>query len=364
MPSPSRIAIVTPGGDCPGLNAVIRAVTRVAIARGLEVVGVLDGFLGLIEDRTTALTDREVSGILTRGGTILGASNKADPRRFCTSRDAAGKPVFEDVTARCLATIERHRLDALIIAGGDGSLAAAMPLIDAGTNCIAIPKTIDNDIQGTDLSFGFLTAVATATEALDRVHTTAASHHRAIAVEVMGRNAGWIALHAGIASGCEVILLPEIPYSLDKVGAAIEARRRRGKRFSVLCIAEGARPAGGEQVVTKVDPSSPDPVRLGGISRIVAEEIEQRTGIESRYVVLGHVQRGGAPIPADRILATQFGQHAVELFLSGARDRMVALSGLTLADVPIREVAGRQRLVPADHSLIAAARAMSVSFGD
>jgi phosphofructokinase-like protein len=364
MPPIRRIGLLTGGGDCPGLNALIRAVTKGAAAEGLEVVGILDGFLGLIEDRTRPLSPDDVSGIIAQGGTILGASNKANPARFCTGRDQAGCPIFEDVAHRCLETVVRHRLDGLVVAGGDGTMACAQSLFSRGVNCIGVPKTIDNDLHGSDLSFGFLTAVQIATDALDRVHTTAASHHRVIAVEVMGRGAGWIALDAGIAAGADAILIPEIPFGLDALCAAIDERRRRGRGYSILCIAEGAAPRGGQQVIARTDAASPDPVRFGGIAKAVADAIEARTGIESRYVVLGHVQRGGTPTAADRVLGTQFGHHAVRLLRSGARDRLVVWQRGRLADIPISEAADKHRPVPLDHPLLAAARSVGTSFGD
>lgn len=359
-----RIGVLTGGGDCPGLNAVIRAVTKDAVSAGIEVVGVMEGFLGLIEDRTMPLGVDDVSGILTNGGTILGASNKANPQRYPTGRDENGRLVFEDVTDRCLATARRHGLDALVVVGGDGTMTIADHLVRKGLNCIGVPKTIDNDLYGTDVTFGFATAVSIATDALDRVHTTAASHHRAMVVEVMGRNAGWIALHAGVASGSDIVLMPEIPFDPDAVCGAVVRRRERGRRYSIVCVAEGAAELGGEQVVRRVDESSHDPIRLGGIAERVAGMIEDRTGIESRYVVLGHVQRGGTPVAQDRVLATRFAHHAMVLLRGGAGGRMVAMRGGELCDVAISECAGRQRLVPRDDPLIDAARSVYTSFGD
>jgi len=365
-PAPRRIGVLTGGGDCPGLNAVIRAVTKDAVFHGIEVIGIEDGFLGLIEDRTRPLTTAHVSGILTSGGTILGTCNRANPLRFCIGRDGAGTPIFKDVSDNCVRHYRNLGLDAMVVIGGDGTMTCAADLAsipNAGINVIGIPKTIDNDLFGTDLTFGFTTAVATATEALDRVHTTAASHHRALFVEVMGRNAGWIALHSGIASGADIILVPEIPFSFDAVTEAISRRTREGKRYSVICVAEGARPLDGQQVVQRFDPSSPDPIRLGGVAKFISDHVEQRTGIECRYVVLGHVQRGGGPVAADRVLATQFGHHAMQLLRAGKTNRMVGMTGLTLNDVPIREPAGRQRLITMDHPLLAVARGVYTSFG-
>jgi ATP-dependent phosphofructokinase / diphosphate-dependent phosphofructokinase len=360
----SRIGVLTGGGDCPGLNAVIRAVTKDAISHGIEVVGILDGFLGLIEDRVRPLREEDVSGILTLGGTILGASNRSHPAHFEVGRGPDGSPRFEDVTPRCLATIATHGLDALVVVGGDGTMEAAQGLVRAGINCIGIPKTIDNDVRGTDLTFGFLSAVSIATEAIDRVHTTAASHHRVIAVEVMGRNAGWIALASGVASGSDVVLIPEIPFAIRGVCAAIEERRSRGKRYSIVCVAEGAAPRSGEPVVLRRDVASPNPVRLGGVAQRITEQVEADTGVESRYVVLGHVQRGGTPVAADRVLGTQFGHQAMGLLRSGAWNRMVARQGGQFTDVDLAIAASGCRVIPQGDPLIAAARAVGTSFGD
>jgi 6-phosphofructokinase 1 len=360
-----RIGILTGGGDCPGLNAVIRSITKSAIYRfGIRVFGIEDGFLGLIEDRIGELTSLHVSGILTRGGTILGTSNKASPARYYTGRDADGGPKFIDATDRCLATVERYGFDALLVVGGDGTMSAARPLVDRGLNCIGVPKTIDNDIVGTDLTFGFTTAYTTATMSLDRLHSTAASHHRVMVCEVMGRNAGWLALHAGIASGSDVILLPEIKYDMDSICNFVQSRMHRGRGFSIVACSEGACPKGGDKIVARHDPTSPDPVKLGGIGERVAAEIEQRTGIETRTTVLGHVQRGGPPVAADRVLATQFGFHALELLMQGAENRLVVMRNGAITDCDLTEAADRQRLVPPDHPLIEVARAVRTCFGD
>ncbi|MEL6329201.1 MAG: ATP-dependent 6-phosphofructokinase [Planctomycetota bacterium] len=362
---PERVGVLTGGGDCPGLNAVIRMVTKDLLFNGVEVFGIEDGFLGLIEDRVRPLDRDDASGILTRGGTILGSSNKANPSAYVTGLDDRGEPIVENVNHTCFETLERHALDALIVIGGDGTMSGAAPFAAEGVNCIGVPKTIDNDLHGTDLTFGFLSAAACATDALDRVHTTAASHHRAMVVEVMGRNAGWLALHAGVASGSDVILIPEIPFDLDDVCDLIEARARRGRRYTVVCCSEGARPKGGEQIVDRVIKSSPDPVRLGGVGKHVADGIEDKTGIESRSVVLGHVQRGGSPVAADRVLATRFGHAASKLLLAGVRNRLVVMKEGKLDHVPLESAANKQRLVePATNDLVEAARSVYTSFGD
>ena len=359
-----RIGVLTGGGDCPGLNAVIRAVTTDAIFNGIHVTGFLDGFLGLIQDRSRPLNLDDVRSIITEGGTILGTSNKANPRRFITGKDAAGNPIIVDKTAACVETCRRHRLDALVVIGGDGTMSSAATLLPLGVNVVGVPKTIDNDIEGTELTFGFLTAVSIAAEALDRVRTTAASHERAMVVEVMGRNAGWIALHAGLASGVDVILIPEIGFDLPSIAADLRRRVAAGQSSFVICVAEGAAPAGGKQIVARTDVASFDPIRLGGVGKFVADEIERLTSIESRHVVLGHTQRGGTPAAADRVLATELGWQAMSLLKEGRFGRMVAIQRGRMADVPIDSVANKQRRIPADHPLLAVARSVYVTFGE
>lgn len=364
MSKPTRIGILTGGGDCPGLNAVIRAVAKTAILdHGWEVRGIRDGFLGLIEDRVQTLDADAVSGILTRGGTILGTSNKANPSRHCVGRQADGSPIFEDVTDRCLATVEKHGLDAIVAIGGDGTMSCTMPMVEAGVNFIGVPKTIDNDIEGTEVTFGFQTAVDICTEALDRIHTTAMSHSRVMMVEVMGRNAGWIALHAGIAGGADVILLPEMPFAMEAVLETIRKRAAIGRNYTIVCVAEGARAVDGERVVAKRDETSPDPIKLGGIGPWLAGELERAGGVECRATILGHVQRGGSPCAADRVLATEFGHHATGLIAGGARNRMVVRVSNRTTDIALADVADKQRSVPVNHPLIAAAKSVGTSFG-
>lgn len=360
-----RIGVLTGGGDCPGLNAVIRAVTKAAIAdHGLEVLGVEDGYLGLIENRIRLLAFGDVSNILDRGGTILGTSNKADPLRYCVGKDAEGRPVFEDVTERVIDHLHEHELDTLVCIGGDGTMSGASRLIERGVRIVGVPKTIDNDLAHTEVTFGFDTAVSTATEAFDRIRTTASSHHRVMLVETMGRNAGWIALYAGAASGADIILIPEIGFQLDRVCARCVERGRSGKAYTLIAVSEGAKPAGGRVVVDRVVHESPDPVRLGGVSEVLCEQIAERTHLECRATILGHVQRGGKPTAHDRVLATQFGHRAVEMIVRGEFNRMVAMQRGRLTSVPIAEVADRQRLIPPDHPVIAACRATGVSFGE
>ena len=362
--APKRIGVLTGGGDCPGLNAVLRSVTKHALQAGLDVRGVEDGFLGLIENRVRELRYDDVSGILKLGGTILGTSNKANPEKFATGEDAEGNVIWSDVTDRCFQTIEEHGLEALVVIGGDGTMICAQPMAEAGIPVIGVPKTIDNDVIGTDLTFGFQSAVRVATEALDRVHTTAESHGRALIVEVMGRNAGWIALHAGVAGGADAILIPEVPFDMEHVVAQIEWRRKLGRRSTIICIAEGATMIGGEQVVHNLDPTSPDPVKLGGIGELVAKTIDARSAVEARAVTLGHVQRGGSPVPGDRVLGTQFGAAATQLLLDGNGGRMVAWRDGRVTHIPITEPAGGQRTISPTDDLVAAARACYTSFGD
>lgn len=367
MPSIKRIGILTGGGDCPGLNAVIRAVAKTAIHQHrVSVVGILDGFQGLVENRMRELSLLDVSGILTRGGTILGTNNKCNPTRVHCGVDSAGKPLFENRMQQCLDHIKAHDIDALVVIGGDGTMSCAAPFVEAGVPCIGVPKTIDNDIVGTDITFGFLTAVSIAAESLDRLHSTADSHHRVMVCEVMGRNAGWLGLYAGLASGSDVILIPEIPFEIAKVVEYLEQRlqRGRGAGFAIIVVAEGARPAGGKMTVARMDPTSPDPVKLGGVGERVAHEIGQRMHADIRTTVLGHVVRGGPPIPADRILATQFGHQAMQMLMNGASGRMVVMREGRLDDVEILATANKQRLVPLGSPIIAAAKAVRTCFGD
>ncbi|MGE5610796.1 MAG: 6-phosphofructokinase [Bacillota bacterium] len=363
MASIKRIGVLTGGGDCPGLNAVIRAVTKSAMHQyKLEVFGIEDGYLGLIQNRMRQLAWSDVSNILTLGGTILGTSNQANPERYAVQR--GGKTEFANVTDRVIEHVRANHLDAVVCIGGDGTMTGAANLIKNGINCIGVPKTIDNDLEGCDRTFGFDTAVTTAAEALDKIHSTAMSHHRVMVVEVMGRNAGWLALHSGVASGADVILLPEIPYELEKINEVLEYRSRTGKRFSIVCVSEGAKPKGGEVVIQRRVETSPDPIRLGGIANKLAADIENATGLESRATILGHIQRGGTPTPADRILATLFGHHALDLVMEGAVGQLVVWKDGKLNQVAIETVAGKQRKVPANDPLVHTARAVGTSFGD
>jgi ATP-dependent phosphofructokinase / diphosphate-dependent phosphofructokinase len=358
-----RIGVLTGGGDCPGLNAVIRAVTKTAMHQHkLEVFGIEDGFLGLIQNRQRPLHWNDVSNILTLGGTILGTSNQANPQRFAIERN--GKTEWVNVTDRVIDHVRANELDAIVCIGGDGTMTGAANLVESGINCIGVPKTIDNDLEGCERTFGFDTAVQTAAECFDKIHTTAMSHHRVMVVEVMGRNAGWLALHTGVASGADVILIPEIPYDLDGVAEVLLRRSKSGKRFSIVCVSEGARPKGGDVVIQRRVETSPDPIRLGGIANKLVADIEERTKLDARATVLGHIQRGGSPSPADRVLATQFGFHALEILMKGAKGQLVVLQNGRLGEVPIQSVAGKQRKVSPDDPLVLTARAVGTYFGD
>ncbi len=360
---PKRIGVVTAGGDCPGLNAVIRAVVKTAIGEYcMEVLGIEDGFQGFIENRFRKLSYRDVSGILTRGGTILGTSNRHNPFRY--PRKAAQETVFEDRSDDGMANMEALGIQALVCIGGDGTMGIAKDLKDKGLNVVGVPKTIDNDLSETDLTFGFDSAVSVATDAVDRLHTTAQSHHRVMVLEVMGRYAGWLALSAGIAGGGDVILIPEIPYRLEKLCKKLWEREKSGRRFSIVVVAEGAKPEGGDMVVKRVIKDSPDQLRLGGIGNTVANEIEEATGIETRVTVLGHLQRGGSPTAFDRILATRFGSSALRLIARSDFGKMVALRGQEIVDVEIEKAVEKLRLVSPDSSLISTARSVGTSFGD
>jgi len=358
-----RIGVLTGGGDCPGLNAVIRAVSKTLVhEEEAELVGFLDGYEGLVLDRTMPLGWEAVSNILTLGGTILGTSNTANPGRWAEKKD--GKIVTSDRSGDAIATFQRHKLDGLIVIGGDGSMCIAGDLIRKGLPIIGVPKTIDNDVIGTEMTFGFQSAVAVAADALDRLHTTASAHHRVMVAEVMGRYAGWIALHAAIASGADILLIPEIPFKWEVVFDACRARVRKGRRFSIVCVAEGAKPEGGKMVIHRTVEGSPDPIRLGGVGRLMAGSIEQATGIESRATVLGYVQRGGTPVAFDRVFATSLGWRAAALAHAGQWGRMVSWQKGQLSDVSILDIACGCRTVPLDEPLLAAAKAVGTSLGD
>lgn len=353
------IGILTGGGDCPGLNAVIRAVTKASILDyGWKVMGILDGYDGLVTGRVRPLHYNDVGGILPLGGTILGTSNKADPFNFAEN----GGKTF-DASDRAIENLEKWGVTALICVGGDGTLSIADRFRKKWPNVIGIPKTIDNDLEATDQTFGFDTACNFVTEAIDRIHSTALSHHRAMIVEVMGRYAGWIALEGGMAGGGDIILIPEIPFSFDKVYEAIESRVKKGKRASIVVVAEGARPIGEDYTVGQVVKDSPDPIRLGGIGKRVANAIEKNTGHESRVTVLGHLQRGGSPSFLDRILATSYGMEAVRQIEKNNFGKMIALRNAKITTVDIEEAISKLRLVPKDNKLLQSAASLDTSFG-
>lgn len=360
MPKLKRIGVLTGGGDAPGLNAVIRAVVKSGVNHGIEVVGLEDSFDGLIEpNRSRVLTARDVTGILRRGGTILGTVNRGDP--FAYPVETSEGP--QDYSQRVVEMFHRMGLDALVVIGGDGTLAIAHKFAKMGIPLVGVPKTIDNDIVGTTNTFGFDTAVACATDAIDRLHTTAEAHRRIMVVEVMGRYAGWIALYGGLGGGADAILIPEIPFDLKIVAQRIRDRDAWGAYFSIIVVAEGARPVGGKISVIR-EASAGRVERLGGVGHMVAAALEEMTGKETRTVVLGHLQRGGSPTSFDRVLATRFGGKAVELLLEGQFNRMVAFHPPDIGSVPLEDVVGKQRTVPPDFDVVRTARAIGVSFGD
>ncbi|HJO34573.1 MAG TPA: ATP-dependent 6-phosphofructokinase [Anaerolineales bacterium] len=360
----SRIGILTGGGDAPGLNAVIRAVVHTAKKEfDLEVLGLQNGFDGLVEPESVRVLSRsEVRGILSHGGTILGAANRGNP--FARKMIVDGREEVRDVSAQALRNIEQLKLDSLIVVGGDGTLRISKELCDRGAPIIGIPKTIDNDMGGTDQTFGFSTAMRTATEAIDKLHTTAESHHRVMVLELMGRDAGWIALAAGISGGADVILIPEIPFDLPPVMQRFRARAKRGSYFSIMAIAEGARPKGGQQQF-KIPAHGLHIPRLGGIAQQVADQIHEKAGVESRCTVLGHLQRGGTPTPFDRWLATRYGAAAVRLAAAGEHGLMVNLRGRHIGSIPLDDaLAETPKLVDPAGELVTTARGMGIVFGD
>lgn len=357
-----RIGVLTGGGDCPGLNAVIRAVTRTAISLGDEVFGFNDGFKGLIENRYIKLDHDSVSGILIRGGTILGTTNRDNPIRY--EQIINGQKVYSDMSEVIKRNYQALNIDALVVIGGDGTMRMANEVSEkTGIKVVGVPKTIDNDIVGTDLTFGFASAVDIATEALDRLHSTAESHHRVMLLEVMGRDAGWIALHAGIAGGADIILIPEIPYSIEGIISTINDRIKRGKHFSLIIVAEGVRTPEGKAIIKSVIETDIDLVKLGGISNCLAKIIEDASGVESRATILGHLQRGGSPNSFDRVYCTQLGAKAVEMVTQGQFNEMVALKDDHITSVPLSIVKGVKMVNP-EGPLVKTARQIGISFGD
>ncbi|HVN76634.1 MAG TPA: ATP-dependent 6-phosphofructokinase [Thermoanaerobaculaceae bacterium] len=364
MSAVRRVGVLTGGGDAPGLNAVIRAVVRSCkVAHSVTVMGISEGFIGLVEMKARELTMADSSGLLVRGGTILGTTNRGNPFRYAFKRPD-GVEELVDASATAKKNVERLGLDCLIVIGGDGSLSIGERFWrELGIPVVGVPKTIDNDLSATELTFGFATALESATWALDCLHTTAESHHRVMLLEVMGRDAGWIALHAGLAGGGDVVLIPEIPFKFEPLIAKFRARERRGRPFSLVVVAEGAAPEGSGQVFSGQDAVT-GWKRLGGVSYQIAREIESRGGYEVRATVLGHIQRGGSPVPWDRILATRFGVEAARLAVSGQFGHMVALRGDEIVAVPLAEAIGRLKRVDPDCQLVKTARAVGIVFGD
>ena len=359
-----KIALLTGGGDCPGLNAVIRAVTRTAILKyGYEVVGYKFGYKGLYHNEMIPLTLDKVSGILHRGGTILYSSNKDNLFDYLVEED--GNLLKKDVSDVAVENLKKEGIDVLVVIGGDGTLTSARDFARKGVNIIGVPKTIDNDLAATEYTFGFNSALDVATEALDRLHTTAESHHRIMILEVMGRNAGWIALESGIAGSADVILIPEIPYDINKVVEKIKAREKTGKLFTNIVVAEGAKAKGGSVVIRQIVKDSPDPIRLGGIANKLAYELEDLVkDHEIRSTILGHTQRGGDASTFDRILSTRFGVAAVELINEGKFGNMVCLQGNAMAYENLENVIGKEKNVDVNGELVRVARSIGISFGD
>lgn len=357
-----KVGILTSGGDCSGLNATLRACVKTLIHDyGVKVIGYRDGFRGMIENDYQELTFKDVSGILSVGGTILGTSNKANPFRQYQPR--TGK--FKDVSKKVVADAKKLGIDALIAIGGDGTMSMAARFTEMGLPTVGIPKTIDNDLMATDLTFGFYTAVEIVKESIDRINTTAMSHHRVMIIEVMGRYAGWIALYGGVAGGADVILIPEIPYDINTVAEVCSSRNKQGKGFTIIVIAEGAKPIGGDLTVQKIVKDSFDTLRLGGVGHVLAHQLEEKIpNLEIRVTILGHLQRGGSPTAYDRILSTRFGHYAANMVMRGEFAQMVALRGSQIVSVPIAEVAGKNKFVPPDHDLIVSAKSLGTSFGE
>jgi 6-phosphofructokinase 1 len=343
---------------------VLRAVVKSAIQEyNWKVVGFMDGYRGLVENWTVELSENAVSGILVRGGTILGTNNRANP--FAYTYDEQGNTVSPlDRSKTALLNLKKSEVDTLIIIGGDGTLTSAQKFHELGLPVVAIPKTIDNDLNATDVTFGFDTAFSIATEAVDRLHSTAESHHRIMVLETMGRYAGWIALRAGIAGGGDIILIPEIPYTIPQVVEAVQKRIARGKEFTIIVVSEGAKSKDGEMVVRARVEGSHDPIRLGGVSYKIADAVEKETGIESRVTILGHLQRGGTPTPFDRWLATRYGAMATRLIYEKRWGSMVALAGAKIQPVSIKEAIQNLKRVNPNHEEVQMARTIGVSFGD
>lgn len=359
-----KIALLTGGGDCPGLNAVIRAVTKTAILEyGYEVIGYRFGYRGLYNNDYINLDINTVDNILHKGGTILWSSNKDN--LFDYTVEENGKKVKKDVSNVAIENLKKENVDAIVIIGGDGTLTSARDFSRRGINVIGVPKTIDNDLGSTDFTFGFNTAIGIVTDCLDRLHTTAESHHRILIAEVMGRNAGWIALHAGIAGDAHIILIPEIPYSVDKIVDKINERKAKGYKYTLIVVSEGAKSITGETVVAKVVEDSPDPIRFGGIANKIAHDLESRiSDQEIRSTILGHIQRGGNTSTYDRVLSTRYGAAAAKLINEGKFGNMVCLKGDEISYVSLEDVIGKEKYVDPNHELVEISKSMGIGFGD
>jgi 6-phosphofructokinase 1 len=359
-----RIGILTGGGDCPGLNPVIRAVVKTAIGKyKMSVIGFKNGYKGLYHNEAVELTLENTSGILHRGGTILYSSNKDNLFDYLVPGEN-GELVKKDVSSVGAANIKQNKVDAMIIIGGDGTLTSGRDFARLGVPVIGVPKTIDNDLSSTDTTFGFDTAVAVATECIDRIHSTAESHHRIITVEIMGRYAGFLALSSGVAGGADVILIPEIPYDINKVAAHIKERMKSGKEFSIIAVAEGAKSVTGEISVMKVVADSPDPIRFGGVAAKLAHDIEPLVDHEVRAVQLGHIQRGGDASPADRILSVRYGVHAVDMIKRGEFGKMACLRNGKMSEAYLNDVIANNKYVDPGDELVKCAKALGMSFAD
>lgn len=359
-----KIVINTGGGDAPGLNAVIRSIVLAAHNRGWEVYGSKFGYLGLLDrEHMVHLTRDAVRGITHLGGTILGTTNKGNPFEYPVKTGDGVR--IEDVSAKVVDNFKKFGFDALIVIGGDGSLKIGKQFHDLGIPVIGVPKTIDNDLNSTVITFGFDTAVTTATDAIDKLHSTAEAHERVMVVEVMGRYAGWIALNSGVSATADVILIPEIPYDIDKVCQKVMERELQGKHFSIVVVAEGAVPVdGGRSTTSEEVEVGRQEVHLGGVAEKVAKEIHQKTGKDCRYLVLGHLQRGGGPTTFDRLISLRFGAAAVRFVDQGLFGNMVALDPPQIVPVPLEQAVDRTKLVPVDCDTILTARDLGISFGD
>ena len=375
-----KVAIITNGGDCPGLNAVIRAIVKTAETNGVECYGYIEGYKGLYENNYIKLeSNGSASGLLHRGGTIIGASNSTN--LFNLKMEADGQTVYKDVSDICIENVRQAGFDCIFTLGGDGTQKSARDFSLKGLNIIGVPKTIDNDVAHCEMTFGYNTAVSVAAEALDRLHSTAESHHRVMVLEVMGRYAGWIALESAIAGGADVALIPEIPYDINSVVEKINKRKAEGKKFSIVVVSEGAKPKDGEMVIKKTlnEGNGLDNIRLGGIGEQLAEEIEAKTGMVSRNTVLGYVQRGGTPTAYDRVLSSKYGYKAMELALEGTFNVLVTLKDGRLGYVSLEEVVGNNKEIGArsggtettnikriqmDDDLIKVARNLGICLGD